>query len=88
MLRKYFNGAIHRWDDYVDPARFAARIRTHRTTGHSPFFLSYGQELLLLGDGAPPILHESYEKDIRVQAEKRVLQLERLGRLREAVTRG
>ncbi|OBZ81727.1 hypothetical protein A0J61_10228, partial [Choanephora cucurbitarum] len=41
MIRKYVNGALHRWDDFVNAALWAARIRTHTTTGYSPFFLTY-----------------------------------------------
>ncbi|KAG1001557.1 hypothetical protein G6F27_012762 [Rhizopus arrhizus] len=39
MLRKYVHGAIHMWDEFVDAALFAARIRKHRSAGYSPFFL-------------------------------------------------
>lgn len=43
MIRKYVNGDIHRWDEYINPAIFACNVRTHRTTGFSPFYLTYGQ---------------------------------------------
>ncbi|KAG1177351.1 hypothetical protein G6F36_010832 [Rhizopus arrhizus] len=32
MLTKYVNGDIHSWDDYMDAALFACRIRKHATT--------------------------------------------------------
>ncbi|KAG2195068.1 hypothetical protein INT47_003934 [Mucor saturninus] len=44
MLRKYTNGALHRWDDFVHAALWACRIRLHTTTGFSPFYLTYGRE--------------------------------------------
>ena len=42
MIRKYVQGRIHEWDKFVDAALFACRVRKHRTTGFSPFFLVYG----------------------------------------------
>lgn len=44
MLRKYVKGNISSWDTYLKTAVFACRIRKHRTTGISPFFMVYGQE--------------------------------------------
>jgi hypothetical protein len=87
MLRKYCSGNIHRWDDFVDTALFATRIRTHRSHGHSPFFLTYGVEPRLPGDGAPPILLDPSGSDPRIQAEFRSKRLDELGRFREAATK-
>ena len=55
-LRKYAHGQIHRWDCFVEPAVFACRIRKHRTTGFSPYFLVYGVEPKLPGDILPPFI--------------------------------
>ncbi|CDH56331.1 predicted protein [Lichtheimia corymbifera JMRC:FSU:9682] len=56
MIRKYVHGRIHKWDDFIQPAIFACRIRKHRTTGFSPYYLVYGQEPKLPGDELPPFL--------------------------------
>ena len=50
ILRKYVNGAIHCWDDFVNVALWASRVRVHSTTGFSPFYLAYGREPRLPGD--------------------------------------
>jgi len=42
------------WDKYLDQALFATRIRTHTTTGFSPFYLLYGVHPRLVGDQAGP----------------------------------
>ena len=43
MLTKYLLSKPTRlWDEYLHQALFAARIRTHATTDHSPFYLLYG----------------------------------------------
>lgn len=54
MLRKYVNGAIHKWDKFVNAALWASRIRVHSTTGFSPFYLVYGREPKLPGDVLQP----------------------------------
>lgn len=59
MIRKYVNGQIHRWDEFIRPAIFACRIRKHRTTGFSPYYLVYGQEPKIPGDELPPFLLSS-----------------------------
>jgi transposase InsO family protein len=43
-----------RWDEYLNQALFALRVRTHAVTGYSPFYLLYGVEPRLPGDTAPP----------------------------------
>lgn len=61
MIRKYVNGEIHRWDEFVQPALFSCRVRKHRTTGFSPFFLVYGQEPQLPGDHLRPFIFSSLD---------------------------
>lgn len=56
MLRKYVHGAIHRWDEFLPTAVFACLIRKHRTTGFSPYFLTYGQDPVLPGDPLSPFI--------------------------------
>lgn len=59
MLRKYVLGDITIWDQYVNPALWASRVRVHSTTGYSPFYLTYGREPHLPGDPLVPFV--SYE---------------------------
>lgn len=68
MLRKYAHGDIHHWDDYVAPALWACRIRKHRTTGVSPFYLTYGREPKLPGD----ILHPTLLNDLSIDPQAQV----------------
>jgi len=55
MLTKYCIGQpIKNWDVYLNQALFATRIRTHTTTGFSPFYLLYGVNPHLPGDAGGP----------------------------------
>ena len=55
MLTKYMIGhPIKEWDQYLDQALFATRIRTHATTKFSPFYLLYGVNPKLPGDEVHP----------------------------------
>lgn len=63
MLKKYVNGDVHSWDEYLDAVSFACRIRKHRTTGHSPFFLVYGVHPRIPGDFHRPFILETTEID-------------------------
>ena len=84
MLRKYTNGAIHRWDDYVNAALWACRIRIHSTTGYSPFYLTYGREPRIPGDIAIPYVNKEVFKDPRSVADFTSRELESLGQHRAA----
>lgn len=64
MLRKYVNGAIHRWDEFVNAALWASRIRIHSTTGFSPFYLVYGREPKLPGDILQPYATSGLADDV------------------------
>ncbi|KAK9745194.1 hypothetical protein K7432_018273, partial [Basidiobolus ranarum] len=44
------------WEQFIQQALFACRIRSHFTTGLSPFFLVYGQHPILPGDIIRPKL--------------------------------
>ncbi|KAG1369131.1 hypothetical protein G6F61_012599 [Rhizopus arrhizus] len=84
MLRKYVHGAIHIWDQFVDAALFATRIRKHRSAGFSPFYLVYGREPVLPGDELRPYLADELAKDPRTIAEHTARELEALGQNRAA----
>lgn len=86
MLRKYVNGALHIWDDYLDAALFACRVRTHATTGYSPFYLTYGREPILPGDPLRPYISDEALKDPRVVAELTAQELEKVNQARAAAT--
>lgn len=63
MLRKYTNGAIYRWDNFLEPAVFACNIRKHRTTNVSPYFMVYGVEPRLPGDILRPLVLQEPTED-------------------------
>ncbi|CEP06777.1 hypothetical protein, partial, partial [Parasitella parasitica] len=84
MLRKYVNGAIHRWDDFVNTALWASRVRVHSTTGFSPFYLVYGREPKLPGDILRPYITKEMLLDKRTVADITSRELELLGQHRAA----
>ena len=84
IIRKYVNGAIHRWDDFLDAALWACRIRRHSTTGHSPFHLTYGREPVLPGDPLRPYIGPESTHDPRTIADFTSRELESLGQNRAA----
>ncbi len=84
MLRKYTNGALHRWDDFVKAALFACRVRIHSTTGFSPFYLTYGREPRIPGDTLQPYIDANTFKDPRTVADFTARELSQLGQHRAA----
>jgi transposase InsO family protein len=65
MLRKLSSVNIHRWDDHLNEALLAMRIRRHSVTQFSPFYLLYGVHPRLPGDpGNPTLFDLSVEDDI------------------------
>jgi transposase InsO family protein len=86
MLRKYVNGALHRWDDYLHAALWACRIRRHRTIGFSPFYLTYGRHPRLPGDTDRPYIDSTTRQDPRTIADMTARELEKLGQDRAAAT--
>ncbi|KAG2216040.1 hypothetical protein INT45_007161 [Circinella minor] len=78
MLRKYTNGALHIWDQYLDAALFACRIRTHTTAKYSPYYLTYSRDPILPGDFLRPYIPDHALKDSRVIAELTTQELENL----------
>ena len=44
MLRKYMNGALHIWDQYLDATLFAYHIHTYTTAKYSLYYLTYGHD--------------------------------------------
>jgi len=47
------NKPTDKWDNFLDDALFACRIRLNKSTGYSPFFLKYGFHPHLPGDTLP-----------------------------------
>lgn len=84
MLRKYTNGALHRWDDFVHAALWACRVRIHSTTGFSPFYLTYGREPKLPGDTLHPYIDAATFEDPRTIADITSRELTNLGQHRAA----
>ncbi|SAM00569.1 hypothetical protein [Absidia glauca] len=84
MIKKYAKGALHRWDDFLNPALFACRIRKHATTGRSPFYSTYGREPIIPGDTFQPYLDHHTMADPRTTEELNCKQLDQLGQHREA----
>jgi hypothetical protein len=59
MLTKFMMGKpTMLWDQYLDQALSSTRVRTHSTTGYSPFYLKYGRHPILPLDKNPPRLIE------------------------------
>ena len=82
MLAKAVGVLRHKWDDFLEQAIFNCRVRKHRITGFSPYFLVYGVEPKLPGDSTKPhVIQESGPLDI---TETRARLLEKLGQDRQA----
>jgi hypothetical protein len=82
MLKKYVNGDVHSWDEYVDTVTFACRIRKHATTGHSPFFLVYGIHPRIPGDFHRPHMNEFTEFDANLITEDALTRIRQLREVR------
>jgi hypothetical protein len=48
------DGIPKRWDEFLAQTLFSMRVRTHSTTGYSPFYLLYGIDPRLPFDPRPP----------------------------------
>ncbi|CAF4204113.1 unnamed protein product, partial [Rotaria sordida] len=58
IVAKYVgDNTINKWDEYVDHALLACRIRQHYATGKTPFYMIYGVEVKLSGDEQVPIIN-------------------------------
>ncbi|OBZ80286.1 hypothetical protein A0J61_11665, partial [Choanephora cucurbitarum] len=84
MLRKYTNGALHRWDDFVNAALWACCVRVHTTTGYSPFYLTEEREPRLPGDVVQPYIDDATFNDPRTVADHTARELAQLGQHRAA----
>ncbi|KAG1077289.1 hypothetical protein G6F42_024944 [Rhizopus arrhizus] len=84
MLRKYVQGALHRWDEFVDVAVWSSRVWKNATTGYSPFFLVYGREPRLSGDTIIPFISNDSMQDPRTVADITARELAALGQHRAA----
>jgi hypothetical protein len=66
MSTKYLYGKpVQMWDDYLDQAVFAVRLRQHAIGRYSPFFLLYGIDPRLPEDPREPV---SSEHEVRIEA--------------------
>ena len=86
MLIKYAHGTVHSWDDYIDKALFACRVRKHDTTGYSPFYLTYGMHPVIPGDASKPFVTELTETDPELLAENAMVHLRKLREARATAT--
>lgn len=76
------------WDDFLNAALFACRIRTHSTTGFSPFYLTYGCEPVLPGDVLQPYIDKHTMADRRTVDDLTSRELEILQQNRAAAEFG
>jgi hypothetical protein len=82
MLAKYVgDNTINKWDEYVDRALFACRVRQHHATGKTPFYMVYGVEAKLPGDELIPIINDDEQDTI----ENRMQQINQLVQQRDIV---
>ncbi|CAF3068175.1 unnamed protein product [Rotaria socialis] len=82
MLAKYVgDNDINKWDEYIDRALFACRVRQHHATGKTPFYMVYGVEAKLPGDELIPIINDDEDNNITC----RVQQLGQLVQQRDTV---
>jgi hypothetical protein len=80
VIQKYCStGNRNKWEEYLDQALLACRIRAHRATGYSPFYLVYGQSPRILGENLVPSIGELDETDM---TGPRLSQLEKLKEIR------
>ena len=76
ILTKLVGGARHKWDQFLDQALFTCRIRTHSSTGYSPFYLTYGRHPRLPGDFSPPYMWDLHDpKDVAAFTRKELSDL-------------
>ncbi|KAG0781421.1 hypothetical protein G6F22_009577 [Rhizopus arrhizus] len=71
-------GEVHNWDEHIDAALFACRIRKHSTTGFSSFFLTYGVEPRIPSDIHRPYLAEFLEQDPELLSQDALIHLRKL----------
>ncbi|CAF3434864.1 unnamed protein product [Rotaria socialis] len=82
MLAKYVgDNNINLWDEYVDRALLACRVRQHHATGKTPFYMVYGVEPKLPGDELIPIINDDEQNNIA----SRVQELNQLVKQRDIV---
>jgi len=81
MLTRFTYDNVRCWDKFIDQALFACRIRVHKATGKTPFFMVYGREPKIPGDTLKPFLN--WEEDWQFTLNERIKELEQLGLERE-----
>ncbi len=85
MLSRFINNNVKIWDQFIDQALFACRVRTHKATGHSPFFMVYGKHPKIPGDILEPMMLTDQEE--KASVEGRIAQLVELGMERKNAER-
>jgi hypothetical protein len=81
MLSRYVGDSnVNQWDLFVDRALFACRVRVHRSTGQTPFYMVYGVEPRLPGDPLHPFISD--EDNTQSDTEQRQQQLDQLAQTR------
>lgn len=81
MLSRYVANNVTAWDLFIDQALFACRVRKHKATDRSPFFMVYGKEAVLPGDPTRPLMQ--LDPNDQASFESRVDELIQLGNERE-----
>jgi transposase InsO family protein len=62
MIAKYSHKNRATWDLYVNTCLLASRIRLHKSTGFSPFYLVYGCKVKIPGDPTVPIIMKELDE--------------------------
>ena len=71
MLAKYVSDSTaNKWDDFVNRALFACRIRRHHATGKSPFYMVYCTELKLPDDKLLPIVNDDETNNVSIRTQQ------------------
>ncbi len=74
MLAKAVGGIRNKWDEFLEEALFNCRVKKHRVTGFSPFFLVYGVEPKVPGDTVKPYVFDEANPVDNVEVRARLLE--------------
>lgn len=80
IIKKLCNEKRDDWDDFINMALFACRIRSHAVTGYSPFYLVYGIEPRIPGNEIYPDVVRQWiiEEDSMYDLKERINTIESL----------
>lgn len=85
MITKKVEDHTTLWDRFVDEILFNLRVRTHTTTGVSPFYMVYGVNATIPGDLTHPSLLGPKAVDLEELNRWRELQMEKVRAERQAI---